>query len=62
MQKIFTFSRNAEAISPKSDVNRPQSRKYLWNCGHPGELTIAKPRPAKTTTLLSVAMRTARCR
>jgi hypothetical protein len=60
MQKIFTFSRKAEAISGNVLVNSWRSKNWLRIWSQPGALTIAKPRPVKTTAVLTRAMTTPR--
>jgi hypothetical protein len=59
MQKIFTFVRNAEAISPNELVKMPPSRNARRNSGHPAALTTSAPTAPKKTTVLTTAIATA---
>jgi hypothetical protein len=60
MQKIFTLSRNAWAMSGKLALKISQLRNALRNSSHPGDSTIAKASPVKTTAVLAAAIRTPR--
>ena len=60
MQKIFTLTRNADAISPNELVKTVRSKNACLNSGHPGELTTSSAIPPKKTTELTTAMTTAR--
>jgi hypothetical protein len=57
MQKIFTLSRKAWAISGKLAEKISQLRNALRNSSHPGDSTIAKASPVKTTAVLAAAIR-----
>jgi hypothetical protein len=60
MQKIFTFVRKAEAISPNEPVKIPPSRNARRNSGQPAELTTTAATAPKKTTVLTTAIPTAR--
>jgi hypothetical protein len=60
MQKIFTFVRNAEAISPIEPVKIPPSKNARRNSGQPAELTTRATTAPKKTTVLTTAIATAR--
>src|SRR5439155_23040456 len=57
---ILTFRRNAEAISGNVFANSCPLKKLRRTSAHPGELTTATARAAKTTTVLTIAIATAR--
>jgi hypothetical protein len=60
MQKIFTFTRNAEAISPNESVKISRLKNACLNSGHPAELTTSRAMPPKKTIELTTAIATAR--
>ena len=60
MQKIFTLSRNARAISGNELVNSSQSKKVDLTSGQPGECVTTTATTAKKTTVLASATATPR--
>jgi hypothetical protein len=60
MQKILTFSRNAEAMPGNVLANSCPLKNASRISGQPGERTIAKPRPVKTTAVEASAIAAAR--
>ena len=61
MQNIFTFKQERPRdLGESRPLKIEGSRKAALNASHPGAETTAKASPAKTTTVLTVAIRTAR--
>jgi hypothetical protein len=60
MEKIFTFVRKAEPISPNDPVKMPPSKNARLNSGQPDELTTSAMNAPKKTTVLTSAIATAR--
>src|SRR5439155_14864079 len=60
MQKIFTFTRNAVAISPNESVKIWRLKKACLNSGQPAELTTMRTIAPKKTIELATATATAR--
>ena len=60
MQKIFTFRRNALAISGNVSANSSRLKKLFLTSGHPGAWVIATASSVKTTTVEMSAIATLR--
>src|SRR6476659_6265058 len=56
IKKIFTFSRNARAISGMEALNSCQLKKVCLTSGYPGACVIARASTVKKTTVLSTAI------
>src|SRR3954468_5667944 len=56
IKKIFTFSRNARAISGIDALNSCQLKNVRLTSGHPGACVIARASTVKKTMVLSTAM------
>src|SRR6476659_5724900 len=60
IKKIFTFSRNARAISGIDALNSCQLKNVCLTSGHPGACVIARASTVKKTMVLSTAIVTPR--
>src|SRR5580765_8142474 len=60
IKKIFTFSRNARAISGIDALNSCQLKNVCLTSGHPGACVIARTSTVKKTMVLSTAIVTPR--